>query len=56
MSSLIANIRDTKTKGEVRDLRIKGSIPAILYGGKIESKKIYLDKKIILIRTISAMC
>ena len=47
MSSLIANIRDTKTKGEVRDLRIKGSIPAILYGGKIESKKIYLDKKII---------
>ena len=47
MSSLIANIRDTKTKGEVRDLRIKGSIPAILYGGKIESKKIYVDKKII---------
>ena len=47
MSSLIANPRDTKTKGEVRELRAKGSIPAILYGGKIESKKIYLDKKII---------
>ncbi len=47
MSSLIANIRDTKTKGQVSDLRSKGSIPAILYGGKIENKKIYLNKKII---------
>ena len=47
MSSLIANIRDTKTKGQVSDLRLKGSIPAILYGGKIENKKIYLNKKII---------
>ena len=47
MPSLIANIRDTKTKGQVSDLRLKGSIPAILYGGKIENKKIYLNKKII---------
>jgi len=47
MPSLIANIRDTKTKGQVSDLRLKGSIPAILYGGKIENKKIYLNKKIV---------
>ena len=47
MSSLIANIRETKTKGQVNDLRLKGSIPAILYGGKSENKKIYINKKII---------
>tara|TARA_B100000579_G_C22823246_1_gene851715 strand:+ start:502 stop:1248 length:747 start_codon:yes stop_codon:yes gene_type:complete len=48
MSSLIANIRETKTKGQVNDLRLKGSIPAILYGGKSENKKIYINKKIII--------
>ncbi len=33
MNSLNASIRKTKTKGDVRSLRLAGSIPAIVYGG-----------------------
>ena len=44
-SSLTAAPRDTKTKGEINNLRTKGLIPAIVYGGNQENKKISLDKK-----------
>jgi len=33
MNSLEANIRNTKSKGDVRSLRLAGNIPAIIYGG-----------------------
>ncbi len=45
MSTVQATIRNTNTKGEVNSLRIKGNIPAIVYGGKEENKKISLNKK-----------
>ena len=47
MNTIQATIRDTKTKGEINSLRIKGEIPAIIYGGSEENKKISLSKKII---------
>ena len=45
MISIEANLRKTETKGEVRSLREKGMVPAILYGGKNENQKISLSKK-----------
>ena len=33
MNALEANIRNTKTKGEINSLRANGNLPAILYGG-----------------------
>ena len=45
MSTVEATIRNTNTKGEINSLRIKGNIPAIIYGGSEENKKISLDKK-----------
>ena len=45
MNIIKATIRNTNTKGEVNSLRIKGSIPAIIYGGSEKNKKISLDKK-----------
>ena len=33
MNTLEANIRDTKTKGELNSLRDNGEVPAIIYGG-----------------------
>ena len=45
MSSLNASIRNTKSKGELNALRIKGEVPAIVYGGKEENQKISLSKK-----------
>ena len=47
MSTVEATIRNTNTKGEINSLRIKGNIPAIIYGGSEDNKKISLDKKII---------
>ena len=37
MNSLDANIRNTKTKGELNSLRDNGNVPAIIYGGKDET-------------------
>ena len=34
MNLLDANIRDTKTKGDLSALRNNGSVPAIIYGGE----------------------
>ena len=45
MNSLNATIRDNRTKGELNSLRINGNVPAIIYGGKEENKKISLSKK-----------
>ena len=45
MNTLEANIRDTKTKGELNSLRDNGEVPAIIYGGKEENQKISLSKK-----------
>ena len=45
MNTIEATIRNTRTKGEVNLLRIKGSIPAIIYGGLEKNQKISLGKK-----------
>ena len=45
MISIEANLRKTSTKGQVRSLREKGMVPAILYGGEDENQKISLSKK-----------
>ena len=45
MNSLDASIRNTKSKGEVNTLRLKGEVPAIIYGGTEKNQKISLSKK-----------
>ena len=47
MNSLNANIRDTKTKGELSLLRNSGSVPAIIYGGEAQNEKIFVSKKLL---------
>ena len=45
MNNLKANKRETKSTGQNNQLRAKGLIPAILYGGKVENEKISIEKK-----------
>ena len=45
MNSLEANIRNTKTKGDVRSLRLAGNIPGIIYGGTEKNQKVTVLKK-----------
>ena len=45
MNSIDVSIRKTNTKGEINSLRTKGSVPAIIYGGKNENQKISISKK-----------
>ena len=45
MNSLKVNTRNTKSKGEIKSLRIAGNIPAIIYGGKEENQKVSVLKK-----------
>ena len=47
MNSLEANIRNTKSKGDIRSLRLNGSVPAIIYGGSEQNKKVSVSKKIL---------
>ena len=47
MNSLEANIRNTKTKGELNSLRDNGHVPAIIYGGEAQNEKISVSKKIL---------
>jgi len=47
MNSLEANIRNSKSKGDVRSLRSSGNIPAIIYGGSDQNEKISVSKKIL---------
>ncbi|MDA8537451.1 50S ribosomal protein L25/general stress protein Ctc [Candidatus Pelagibacter bacterium] len=45
MNSLEANTRNTKSKGDVRSLRIGGNVPAIIYGGSKENEKVSISRK-----------
>ena len=45
MNSLEANTRNTKTKGDVRSLRVAGNIPGIVYGGTEQNQKVTVLKK-----------
>tara|TARA_B100000989_G_scaffold49571_1_gene32606 strand:+ start:663 stop:1403 length:741 start_codon:yes stop_codon:yes gene_type:complete len=45
MNIIDATLRDTKTKGQLSNLREKGDVPAIVYGGKEENAKISITKK-----------
>jgi len=45
MNSLEANTRNTKSKGDVRSLRLAGNIPGIVYGGEEQNQKVTILKK-----------
>jgi len=45
MNSLEANTRNTKSKGDVRSLRLAGNIPGIIYGGTEQNQKVAVLKK-----------
>ena len=45
MKSLEANTRNTKTKGDVRSLRLNGNVPGIIYGGTEQNEKVSVSKK-----------
>ena len=47
MNSIDANIRNTKTKGELSALRNNGNVPAIIYGGEDQNEKISISKKLL---------
>ena len=47
MNTLEANIRDTKTKGQVSSLRDNGNVPAIIYGGEAQNEKVAISKKLL---------
>ncbi len=44
-NNLKASKRESKTTGQVKNLRSKGFIPAILYGGKSPNLKLSVDEK-----------
>ena len=48
MNTLAATIRETSTKGQVKQVRLKGEVPCIIYGGKEENQKIKISKKEII--------
>jgi large subunit ribosomal protein L25 len=45
MNSLEASTRNTKSKGDVRSLRLSGNIPGIIYGGAEQNQKVTILKK-----------
>jgi len=45
MNTLDANTRNTKSKGDVRSLRLAGNIPGIIYGGAEQNQKVVVLKK-----------
>jgi len=47
MISLDANIRNTKTKGELSALRSSGGVPAIIYGGEAKNETVSISKKLL---------
>ena len=47
MNTLDANIRNSKTKGDLSTLRNNGSVPAIIYGGEAQNEKVSISKKIL---------
>ena len=47
MISLEANIRNTKTKGQLSSLRKNGNVPAVIYGGEAQNETISISKKLL---------
>lgn len=47
MNTIDASLRNTKTSGEVNKLRLEGNVPGIVYGGKSETQKISISKKLL---------
>ena len=47
MNTLDANIRNTKTKGDLSAIRDNGGVPAIIYGGEAQNEKIAISKKLL---------
>jgi large subunit ribosomal protein L25 len=47
MISLDANIRNTKTKGQLSSLRSSGNVPAVIYGGEAQNETISISKKLL---------
>ena len=47
MISLDANIRNTKTKGQLSSLRNSGNVPAVIYGGEAKNETISISKKML---------
>ena len=47
MNTLDANIRNTKTKGELSAIRNSGGVPAIIYGGEAQNEKVAISKKLL---------
>jgi large subunit ribosomal protein L25 len=47
MISLEANIRNTKTKGELSILRNNGGVPAVIYGGEAQNETVSISKKLL---------
>ncbi len=48
MNTLEANIRNTKTKGELNTLRSLGNVPAVVYGGEDKNQNIFVSKKTLI--------
>ena len=47
MNSLDANIRNSKTKGDLSSIRNNGGVPAIIYGGETQNEKVSVSKKLL---------
>jgi large subunit ribosomal protein L25 len=47
MISLEANIRNTKTKGQLSSLRNNGGVPAVIYGGEAQNETVSISKKLL---------
>ena len=47
MNSLDANIRNSKTKGDLSSIRNNGGVPAIIYGGEGQNVKVSISKKLL---------
>ena len=47
MNSIEASTRNTKSKGDVRSLRLSGNVPGIIYGGIAQNEKVSISKKIL---------
>ena len=47
MNSLEANTRTSKSKGDIRSLRLDGNVPGIIYGGSEKNEKVSISKKIL---------
>ena len=47
MNTLDANIRNTKTKGDLSAIRNNGGVPAVIYGGEAQNEKVAISKKLL---------